>query len=218
MRNNYDRGFDNGYEIIDAEFKKLSPYWVYAVADRTWLGLDPVHTFVAAFKDKDDAEAFIYALRQKQKRCIVETDRQLMPDKPQLGGSHQRIRVLPWMDIDDELLAQYARDKLKHHQQHIPRTANQRYLIYLLLTRGLAKFPRPVRRILLLHHLAQQFLMMHMIVYHIFCVFVSGCKVNTFFRNYQANTIKNARKHFKKESRAAKRPCFGKEERKKVVG
>ena len=58
----------------------------------------------------DDAEAFIYALRQKQKRCIVETDRQLMPDKPQLGGSHQRIRVLPWMDIDDELLAQYARD------------------------------------------------------------------------------------------------------------
>lgn len=59
MRNNYDSGFDNRYEIIDAEFKKLSPYWVYAVADRTWLGLDPVHTFVAAFKDKDDAEAFI---------------------------------------------------------------------------------------------------------------------------------------------------------------
>ena len=46
MRNNYDRGFDNGYEIIDAEFKKLSPYWVYAVADRTWLGLDPIHTFI----------------------------------------------------------------------------------------------------------------------------------------------------------------------------
>ena len=58
----------------------------------------------------DDAEAFVYALRQKQKRCIVETDRQLMPDRPQIGGSHQRIRVLPWMDIDDELLAQYARD------------------------------------------------------------------------------------------------------------
>lgn len=58
----------------------------------------------------DDAEAFIYALRQKQKRCIVETDRQQMPNKPQLGGNHQRIHVQPWMDFDDELLARYARD------------------------------------------------------------------------------------------------------------
>ena len=58
----------------------------------------------------EDAKAFIYALRQKQKRCIVETDRQLMPSVPQLGGSHQRIRVLPWMDIDDELLTRYAHD------------------------------------------------------------------------------------------------------------
>lgn len=56
----------------------------------------------------DDAEAFIYALRQKKKRCYVETDRQLMPSMPQLGGSHLRISVLPWMDIDDELLARYA--------------------------------------------------------------------------------------------------------------
>jgi len=58
----------------------------------------------------DDAEAFVYALRQKQKRCIVETDRQQMPNTPQFGGSGQRISVLPWMDIDDELLARYARD------------------------------------------------------------------------------------------------------------
>lgn len=58
----------------------------------------------------DDAEAFIYALRQKKKRCYVETDRQLMPSTPQLGGSHQRIRVLPWMNIDDELLDRYAHD------------------------------------------------------------------------------------------------------------
>ena len=56
----------------------------------------------------DDAEAFIYALRQKKKRCYVETDRQLMPSTPQLGGSNQRICVQPWMDIDDELLARYA--------------------------------------------------------------------------------------------------------------
>ena len=58
----------------------------------------------------DDAEAFVYALRQKQKRCIVETDRQQMPDMPLLGGNHQRISILPWIDIDDELLARYAQD------------------------------------------------------------------------------------------------------------
>ena len=58
----------------------------------------------------DDAEAFVYALRQKQKRSIVETDRQQMPDMPLLGGNHQRISILPWIDIDDELLARYAQD------------------------------------------------------------------------------------------------------------
>ena len=58
----------------------------------------------------DDAEAFIYALRQKKKRCIVETDRQQIPNTPSLRGSHQRICVQPWMDFDDELLARYARE------------------------------------------------------------------------------------------------------------
>lgn len=58
----------------------------------------------------DDAKAFVYALRQKQKRCIVETDRQQMPKMPQLGGNNQHIQILPWMDIDEELLDRYARD------------------------------------------------------------------------------------------------------------
>lgn len=58
----------------------------------------------------DDAEALVYARRQKNKRCIVETDRKQMPQISLLEGNHQRIYIQPWMDIDDELIARYARD------------------------------------------------------------------------------------------------------------
>ena len=59
IQSEYERGFEG--------FKQLAPFWVYEVADRMWLGLDSIHTFVAAFKDKDDAESFISYKKQNIK-------------------------------------------------------------------------------------------------------------------------------------------------------
>ena len=58
----------------------------------------------------EDADVFIYALRQKEKRCIVETDKPYTPGAPDASVTRRSARMLPWMDIDSHLLEQYARD------------------------------------------------------------------------------------------------------------
>lgn len=58
----------------------------------------------------DDADVFIYALRQKKKRCLVETDKTYTPYAPDVSVTRRSAKMLPWMEIDNDLLEQYARD------------------------------------------------------------------------------------------------------------
>ena len=58
----------------------------------------------------DDADVFIYALRQKKKRCLVEIDKSYAPYAPDASVTRRSARLLPWMDIDNDLLELYARD------------------------------------------------------------------------------------------------------------
>ena len=58
----------------------------------------------------EDVDVFIYALRQKQKRCIVETDKSYAPFASDVSVTRRSARMMPWMDIDNERLEQYARD------------------------------------------------------------------------------------------------------------
>ena len=58
----------------------------------------------------EDVDLFVYALRQKKRRCLVETDRQHQPYTPNAAQTHGSARLLPWMEIDSCLLQQYARD------------------------------------------------------------------------------------------------------------
>ena len=58
----------------------------------------------------EDADVFIYALRQKNKRCIIETDRTYAPHAPAVSVTRRSAGMLTLTDIDSDLLEQYARD------------------------------------------------------------------------------------------------------------
>ena len=73
----------------------------------------------------DDADVFIYALHQKKKRCLVETDKTYTPHAPDVSVTHRSTRLLPWMDIDNDLLEQYARDS--HLLQEVVVKGHNRY-------------------------------------------------------------------------------------------
>lgn len=73
----------------------------------------------------DDADVFIYALRQKKKRCLVETDKTYTPHAPDVSVIRHSTRLLPWMDIDNDLLEQYARDS--HLLQEVVVKGHNRY-------------------------------------------------------------------------------------------
>lgn len=78
----------------------------------------------------DDADVFIYALRQKKKRCLVETDKVYTPYAPNVSVTHRSAKMLPWMDIDNDLLEQYARDS--HLLQEVVVKGKNRYNPYPL--------------------------------------------------------------------------------------
>ena len=73
----------------------------------------------------DDADVFIYALRQKKKRCLVETDKTYTPYAPDVSVTRRSAKMLPWMDIDNDLLEQYARDS--HLLQEVVVKGHNRY-------------------------------------------------------------------------------------------
>lgn len=58
----------------------------------------------------EDVELLIYAQRQKNRRCLVETDKPYQPYTPAAGQIGSSVRMLPWMEIDSCRLEQYARD------------------------------------------------------------------------------------------------------------
>ena len=78
----------------------------------------------------DDADVFIYALRQKNKRCLVETDKTYAPYAPDVSLTRRSARLLPWMDIDNDLLEQYARDS--HLLEEVVVKGHNRYGSYPL--------------------------------------------------------------------------------------
>lgn len=78
----------------------------------------------------DDADVFIYALRQKKKRCLVETDKTYTPYAPDVSVTRRSAKMLPWMDIDNDLLEQYARDS--HLLQEVVVKGKNRYSPYPL--------------------------------------------------------------------------------------
>ena len=78
----------------------------------------------------DDVDVFIYALRQKKKRCLVETDKTYTPYAPDVSVTRRSAKMLPWMDIDNDLLEQYARDS--HLLQEVVVKGKNRYNPYPL--------------------------------------------------------------------------------------
>ena len=57
-----------------------------------------------------DADAFVYATRQKKRRCFVEIDKAHSPYTPEIDIVRGSAKMLPWVDIDEELLEKYARE------------------------------------------------------------------------------------------------------------
>ena len=78
----------------------------------------------------DDADVFIYALRQKKKRCLVETDKAYTPYAPDVSVTRRSAKMLSWMEIDNDLLEQYARDS--HLLQEVVVKGKNRYNPYPL--------------------------------------------------------------------------------------
>ncbi len=58
----------------------------------------------------EDADAYVYAMRKKDRRCLVEIDHQRPPFSPEIWKTRQIARWVPWMNIDDELLESYSLD------------------------------------------------------------------------------------------------------------
>ncbi|MBP5277477.1 MAG: carboxypeptidase regulatory-like domain-containing protein, partial [Prevotella sp.] len=58
----------------------------------------------------EDADAYVYALRKKDRRCLVEIDQQRPPFTPDILKSRGSIKWIPWLNIDDELLQSYSQD------------------------------------------------------------------------------------------------------------
>lgn len=58
----------------------------------------------------EDVDAFVYALRQKNRRCIVEIDKTYAPYTPDITQTRGSAKMQPWVDIDGGLLQQYERD------------------------------------------------------------------------------------------------------------
>ena len=57
-----------------------------------------------------DADAFIYVTRQKNRRCLVELEKIKTPYTPDVGIVRGSAKMLPWVDVDEELLEMYARE------------------------------------------------------------------------------------------------------------
>ncbi len=75
----------------------------------------------------EDMDVFVYALRQKNRRCIVELDKKYAPFTPEISLTHSSAKMLPWVDIDGGLLQQYERDAhlldevvVKGHRDYSP--------------------------------------------------------------------------------------------------
>lgn len=58
----------------------------------------------------EDAEAFVYAQREKKRHCLVEVERQKSPYTPNVMPGSKATDWITWVDIDQELLDRYARD------------------------------------------------------------------------------------------------------------
>lgn len=59
MENDYSRGLSDGYRGAEDSFNKVAPFWVYGAIDCRKFDIEPQYNFCAAFKSKEDAEAFI---------------------------------------------------------------------------------------------------------------------------------------------------------------
>ena len=78
----------------------------------------------------DDIDVFIYALRQKKKRCLVETDKTYAPYAPDVIATRRSAKMQPWMDIDNDLLELYDRES--HLLQEVVVKGRNRYSPYPL--------------------------------------------------------------------------------------
>ena len=58
----------------------------------------------------DDADVFVYARRQKDRRCLVEVDKQRGVFSPDMKVVQRAAKWVPWLEVDNNLLSQYARD------------------------------------------------------------------------------------------------------------
>ncbi len=58
----------------------------------------------------NDADAIVYAMREKKRRCLVELDKLQTPYTPDVGIVRGSAKMLPWVDVDEELLEMYARE------------------------------------------------------------------------------------------------------------
>lgn len=75
----------------------------------------------------EDMDVFVYALRQKNRRCIVEIDKAYAPYTPEISLTRSSAKMMPWANIDDGLLEQYSRDAhlldevvVKGHRKYSP--------------------------------------------------------------------------------------------------
>ena len=65
------------------------------------------------FKDlnfTDNANAFVYAMRKNNRRCLIELDKSSVVPPPALWQIRQAAKWIPWKDVDKDLMESYARD------------------------------------------------------------------------------------------------------------
>ena len=58
----------------------------------------------------EDADAYVYAKRKKDRRCLVEIDQQRPPFTPDILKKKGSVKWIPWLNIDDDLLQSYSQD------------------------------------------------------------------------------------------------------------
>ena len=58
----------------------------------------------------DNANAFVYAMRKNNRRCLIELDKSSVVPPPALWQIRQAAKWIPWKDVDKDLLESYARD------------------------------------------------------------------------------------------------------------
>ncbi len=58
----------------------------------------------------EDADAYVYASRKKDRRCVVEIDQQRPPLLPDIIQTKGFTQWKPWVNFDEELLEAYSQD------------------------------------------------------------------------------------------------------------